>query len=1788
MSTSIYTTNTNECRFYPVQCTDATFKTLRGEDGHVYFVTDKKKLYLGKKGEMIPMCANSGIFYGHRIVEYDNSGTKPDPEVTFVFDDIEGDDMPEVDDLILNVGTEDYPDGCFYRVNNIVDDAIETTRLTLQGTGGGASTGPSTGGGSFSISIVGDKAKVYSSTATSMNVTFKGYYSGTEENRISQVTFTKKGDTEPFYTYTKELAFNENHNIDLFAYMNQFGSTRTTVTIAVQDLYGNERSTNFTIQIVELALKASKAELLYSTTPSYTYACNLAGATSGVTDKKITYTFYKESNLNVPVLTQTRELAVSDEGEMQKALDLSTLSHGVYVMKVIASASISSSNTVLYSNELIHKIARFSTTEPLLMIMTPEVTEQYTNIPVHYLLVTSESNKQYTLDIKLDGTTKTELTIQSNVAGEYPLYFEERGTYTLLCTVLELALPYTEYLNITPYTGNLPVIDPTRDDLMLYLNPRGKSNDATDRAEWKDYNGEYTAKLSGLHYGKANGWLMDAAGTSYLQLSSGASLILDDFLPFKNDPTKNGTDSRMGYGMTIELDFELSGVLDYGTELIKCISTNKDNVIQVGFSITGDRIRFYNSRLNDSLNDKGESIGSLMSLNIVEGKRIRVSFVIEPNTGSIDYPMCYTYLDGKLSAAVIYDSGDAYKDSTDNPARLQISAADAQVKLYGVRFYSSALTDKVILNNYTASLPTLAERQARYDTNNVFNASGEVEYTLVAAEDYNLQIPYMKITGGWATEADSKWQLKNQTNANVGLPTGKKDYRLIDVEVKYPDNDYFADYNNYKFVNQFASGKPMAQAYGEKPTNGGAIMYAQGTSSMEYPTKNLRLRFNKVKGDADEKKNFYRVRPDIEKVEIICMKADYMESSGSHNTGAANLVDALYTGIGIKTPGQTHFGGEGKDTIVTCIKGHPCLIFYSETGEAGSYKYIGKYNLNLDKATPEPFGFNHDDSDFGYLKPGEKYYEIDYNDDGDYIDTKEGEEEKTVADGDEVNSIHCFEFLDNAVEVCNFLSKSGYTYEQTWYNTFLNSDNKKVPGWTLGFESRYPEDKVGYHDADSLYPLAAWLNDLQTKRKKEEADGKKPTNITYTYDYEEAEAYEEFVAYYVKTEAGQYVEAYPTEADFATGTTYYTRNVASSRFEMESLERFKREYQAYLDKDFLLTYYLVTEALLMADNRVKNMMIATWGREKRTYKNINDETVESNNYIFYPIFYDMDTMLGLDNTGVYRFEYYDEDTDSSIFNGDEVLWNFVRDALVDELAPYYSKLEGALLTADGILPYFNSNQANMANEAFYNGDAVYKYTGPARDGYYDYLNGKVIKPGEGPFLYAAQGDRSLMREWFLSNRIKFLRGKYNSKNYQSGDRIEFRWYYPTGAEADEALNASRAAVPPDGKFDFTSLKTGYAGVKLGANGNVYNERFDGEETKEIILPEASSANGTEAYLLGLSNLTDLGDLSNKYMQKFIIASEDVRLKHLTLGNPHRDYHNPYWKPGDGQSQKIGLGGCTYLETFNLQNCSAYNNTLDFSESPAIQKILLTGSGVTGITLPVNGLLNELRLPSNVTDIKIDSHSALTDNGFTLGRYIYDENHKDKNGYVTMGGNGHYENDFTGIQKLYVVDTPIDTYSMVSQAGNLSEYYLRGINWTITADDTQYCVRTRDEFDESITYYYYEDGRYIEYTGSEYPADYSLYEKFTLLDANKKVTCIPVLEYLQTKTFMAGTKHGEALTGTITLKIAGASADELEIYERYIDIFPDVKIKYEDMTVEGASKINFYRIDVDSLGANGTL
>jgi hypothetical protein len=48
-----------------------------------------------------------------------------------------------------------------------------------------------------------------------------------------------------------------------------------------------------------------------------------------------------------------------------------------------------------------------------------------------------------------------------------------------------------------------------RADLMLYLNPRGNSNNSTSRNIWWDHKKKYSAQLDNLYYGTTNGWLVD-------------------------------------------------------------------------------------------------------------------------------------------------------------------------------------------------------------------------------------------------------------------------------------------------------------------------------------------------------------------------------------------------------------------------------------------------------------------------------------------------------------------------------------------------------------------------------------------------------------------------------------------------------------------------------------------------------------------------------------------------------------------------------------------------------------------------------------------------------------------------------------------------------------------------------------------------------------------------------------------------------------------------------------------------------------------------------------------------------------------------------------------------------------------------------------------------------------------------------------------------------------------------------------------------------------------------------
>jgi hypothetical protein len=174
-------------------------------------------------------------------------------------------------------------------------------------------------------------------------------------------------------------------------------------------------------------------------------------------------------------------------------------------------------------------------------------------------------------------------------------------------------------------------------------------------------------------------------------LNSGGILSFKSYSPFATDPTKPLSGAKYGKGLTIELDFEVSGITDFTAPIMTYYTYNKNTKVKsAGFGLFGDSMVFY-SALQNSLT------AGLTTTKITENKRIRLTYVLEPNMiQTADeyvtyFPMLYTYIDGILSNAVFYNKGDSFENDTAS-AELIIDSSAAAVKVYGIRVYENALT----------------------------------------------------------------------------------------------------------------------------------------------------------------------------------------------------------------------------------------------------------------------------------------------------------------------------------------------------------------------------------------------------------------------------------------------------------------------------------------------------------------------------------------------------------------------------------------------------------------------------------------------------------------------------------------------------------------------------------------------------------------------------------------------------------------------------------------------------------------------------------------------------------------------------------------------------------------------------------------------------------------------------------------------------------------------------------------------------------------------------------------
>ena len=362
----------------------------------------------------------------------------------------------------------------------------------------------------------------------------------------------------------------------------------------------------------------------------------------------------------------------------------------------------------------------------------------------------------------------------------------------------------------------------------------------------------------------------------------------------------NGANVEIGYkpfgndatttGATYEMELTCTNVTDRRGTVVDCMTGG------VGFRLT----------TQEALMRTGA--GSEVGTKFASGLTLKIAFVVQEKKGS---RLMTLYVNGILCGAKQYASTDSLLQA--EPTNIKITSESADVEVRNMRVYSRALGDDEELANYMVDRPTSDEMVVLFEKNQVMDDEGT-----------DVDIDKLRAMGKSVMRIVGDVNLVNQTN-------NKKFEVPVDIYF------YSAYGKEYDFI-IYQCG-----------------LRIQGTSSTTYPRKNYRIYFSrstkygtKLYVNGVEVADFkYSFKPGARPIDIFCLKADFSDSSSTHNTGAVRIVNDIWKRCGWLTPPQMAY--KGNYDVRIGVDGFPIDLFYDNNG-TGENVYLGKYNFNNEKS----------------------------------------------------------------------------------------------------------------------------------------------------------------------------------------------------------------------------------------------------------------------------------------------------------------------------------------------------------------------------------------------------------------------------------------------------------------------------------------------------------------------------------------------------------------------------------------------------------------------------------------------------------------------------------------------------------------------------------------------------------------------------------------------------------------------------------------------------------------------
>ena len=342
--------------------------------------------------------------------------------------------------------------------------------------------------------------------------------------------------------------------------------------------------------------------------------------------------------------------------------------------------------------------------------------------------------------------------------------------------------------------------------------------------------------------------------------------------------------------------------------------------------------------------------------------------------------------------------------------------------------------------------------------------------------------------------------------------------------------------------------------------------------------------------------------------------------------------------------------------------------------------------------------------------------------------------------------------------------------------------------------------------------------------------------------------------------------------------------------------------------------------------------------------------------------YDMDTMIGTNNSGVLMFPPYLEDidtvsavisgeggSDAPVFNAqDSVLWQNLRDAFRDQITTMYRNLRaGDKWNAKYIANYFDEMQSKWP-EAMFNEDGRTKYLIPLIDPVtVDEDTGELIRTDR--YLTMLQGSKAMQRLWWLYNRFRYMDSKYNT------------------GDASKTINLR---LFNGGTLTLTPAIDLYVGVSFGGGTTPALKRTKAGQSQTFEYVAPSGVTEMETWIYSADLITDVGDLSVFYPNE-IDVSRASRLRSLTIGNLTAGYSN-------SNLTTINASNNPLLEYINCANCPRLAISPNLEKSTRLKEAYFEGSGITGVELADGCTIEKLHLPASTTSLILTNLNKLTD------------------------------------------------------------------------------------------------------------------------------------------------------------------------------------------------------------------